>query len=139
MAFCESCTGGLITSRFTKIPGVSEVLDRGIVTYSNKAKMDELGVKETTLDTYGAVSEQIAMEMAEGLLQKTNVNIAISTTGIAGPLSDNSKQPIGLVYIGVAVKDKSYAIKYHLKGDRKSIQNKAANYAFNEGRKNLLR
>lgn len=139
VAFCESCTGGLITSRFTKIPGVSEVLDRGIVTYSNKAKMDELGVKETTLDTYGAVSEQIAMEMAEGLLQKTNVNIAISTTGIAGPLSDNSKQPIGLVYIGVAVKDKSYAIKYHLKGDRKSIQNKAANYAFNEGRKNLLR
>ena len=124
VAFCESCTGGLITSRFTKIPGVSEVLDRGIVTYSNKAKMDELGVKETTLDTYGAVSEQIAMEMAEGLLQKTNVNIAISTTGIAGPLSDNSKQPIGLVYIGVAVKDKSYAIKYHLKGDRKSIQNK---------------
>ena len=139
VAFCESCTGGLITSRFTKIPGVSEVLDRGIITYSNKAKMDELGVKETTLDTYGAVSEQIAMEMAEGLLQKTNVNIAISTTGIAGPLSDNSKQPIGLVYIGVAVKDKSYAIKYHLKGDRKSIQNKAANYAFNEGRKNLLR
>ena len=139
VAFCESCTGGLITSRFTKISGVSEVLDRGIVTYSNKAKINELGVKGKTLDTYGAVSEQTAIEMAEGLLQKSNVDIAISTTGIAGPFSDNSKRPIGLVYIGLAIKDKSYAIECHFEGNRESIQNKAANYAFNEGRKFLLR
>lgn len=138
VSFCESCTGGLITSRFTRIPGVSQILDRGIVTYSNGSKIEELGVKKSTLDKYGAVSEQVAVEMAEGLLKKTNVDIAISTTGIAGPLSDNSEKPIGLVYIGVAVKNNSYSKEFKLKGNRESIQNKAANFAFNEGRKYLL-
>jgi len=139
VAFCESCTGGLITSRFTRIPGVSGVLDRGLVTYSNEAKINELGVKEETLKKYGAVSEQTAIEMAEGLLKKSDVDIAISTTGIAGPSSDDSNKPIGLVYIGIVDKNKSYAIEYHFSGNRESIQKKATNYAFNEGRKFLLR
>lgn len=138
VAFCESCTGGLLTSRFTKIPGVSEVLDRGIVTYSNKSKIEELGVKEDTLSSYGAVSEQTAMEMAYGLLKKTDVDIAISTTGIAGPDTDYSKKPVGLVYIGIAYGNNCYAVKYHLTGNRIVIQNKAANLAFNEGRKIIL-
>ncbi|WP_077367558.1 competence/damage-inducible protein A [Anaerosalibacter sp. Marseille-P3206] len=139
VAFCESCTGGLITSRFTRIPGVSEVFDRGLVTYSNEAKINELGVKEETLKTYGAVSQQTAIEMVEGLFKKSNVDIAISTTGIAGPSSDDKNKPIGLVYIGVADKDKSFAIECHFSGNRESIQKKATNYAFNEGRKFLLR
>ena len=138
VSFCESCTGGLITSRFTRISGISQVLDRGIVTYSNQSKMNELGVEKSTLDKYGAVSEQVAIEMAEGLLQKTNVDIAISTTGIAGPLSDNSGKPIGLVYIGISTKNFSYSKQFNLMGNRESIQNKATNFAFYEGIKYLL-
>ncbi len=68
IAFCESCTGGLIASRFTRIPGVSKVFDRGIISYSNKSKVEELGVNKDIIDEYGAVSEQTALEMAKGFL-----------------------------------------------------------------------
>lgn len=137
IAFCESCTGGLITSRFTQISGISEVFDRGIITYSNKSKIEELGVNKETLNRYGAVSEQIALEMATGLLNKTGVDIALSTTGIAGPSGGTKEKPIGLVFIGIATKKNSYVIKCTLSGNRNSIQNKAASRAFDELRKNL--
>ncbi len=135
IAFCESCTGGLIVSRFTRIPGVSQVLDRGIVTYSNKAKIEELGVKKETLNKYGAVSEQVAIEMAMGLLNKTEVDIALSTTGIAGPSGGNEKKPVGLVYIGIATDNNAYAIKSIFNGDRTTIQNRTTMKAFDELRK----
>lgn len=138
IAFCESCTGGLISSRFTRIPGVSEVFDRGIVTYSNEAKIEELGVNKKTLEVYGAVSENTAIEMARGLLAKTKVDIAISTTGIAGPSGGTISKPVGLVYIGISTKENTYALKCNFTGARESIQNRATNIAFNEARKYLL-
>ncbi|MCG4586440.1 nicotinamide-nucleotide amidohydrolase family protein, partial [Anaerosalibacter bizertensis] len=111
VAFCESCTGGLVSSRFTAIPGASQVFERGIVTYTNNSKIEELNVKESTLKTYGAVSEETAKEMAIGLLNKSNVDMALSITGIAGPTGGTKDKPVGLVYIGLASKDKSYVIK----------------------------
>ncbi|MCB5558763.1 competence/damage-inducible protein A [Anaerosalibacter bizertensis] len=138
VAFCESCTGGLVSSRFTAIPGASQVFERGIVTYTNNSKIEELNVKESTLKTYGAVSEETAKEMAIGLLNKSNVDMALSITGIAGPTGGTKDKPVGLVYIGLASKDKSYVIKNIFTGSRQDIQNKAANKVFVEGRKYLL-
>ncbi len=137
IAFCESCTGGLISNRFTQIPGVSQVFDRGIITYSNRSKIEELGVKEDTLSKYGAVSEQVALEMAVGLLNKTKVDIALSTTGIAGPTGGSKSKPVGLVYIGIATRDNAYVVKSTFSGDRNTIQNRATIKAFNEIRKIL--
>ncbi len=138
IAFCESCTGGLLASNFTKIPGVSQVFDRGIVTYSNKAKIEELGVKKETLEKYTAVSKETAFEMAKGLLNKSNVDMTISTTGYAGPKSDNTNEKVGLVYIGLATKDNVSVIRCNFTGDRETIQNKVATKAFYEARKYIL-
>lgn len=132
IGFCESCTGGLIASRFTAIPGASEVFDRGIVTYSNEAKMDELSVKSSTLTNYGAVSKETALEMSQGLLKKSNVDIALSVTGIAGPDGGSNEKPVGLVYIGISTKRESFFIEKKLFGSRTSIQNKTANLAYYE-------
>ncbi|MCF6464678.1 competence/damage-inducible protein A [Clostridium sp. Cult2] len=137
IAFCESCTGGLVSARFTRVPGASEVFERGLVTYSIESKMDELGVSKSTLDKYGAVSEQVAIEMAKGLLKKTGVDITLSTTGIAGPTGGTKSKPVGLVFIGIATNNNSYSIKSIFNGDRKSIQNRAALKAFDELRRFL--
>jgi nicotinamide-nucleotide amidase len=135
IAFCESCTGGLIASKFTSISGVSQVFDRGIVTYSNKSKIEELNVRKKTLEKYGPVSEQVALEMAKGLLEKTGVDIALSTTGLAGPSGGTKENPIGLIYIGIATKNSSFVVKSIFTGNRSSIQNRAMLKAFNELRK----
>lgn len=95
----ESCTGGLFAETLTDIPGISAVFDRGLVTYSNKAKMEELKVKPETLEAYGAVSEETAVEMAEGLQKVTGSRLCISVTGIAGPEGGTAEKPVGLVYI----------------------------------------
>jgi len=100
----ESCTGGLFAKTLTEIPGISQVFDRGLVTYSNKAKMDELGVQASTLEEYGAVSEETAIEMAEGLARITDCDICISVTGIAGPDGGTPEKPVGLVYVGASYK-----------------------------------
>lgn len=135
IAFCESCTGGLIASRFTQVSGVSEVFDRGIISYSNQSKIDELGVNKDTLEKYGAVSREVAFEMAEGLLEKSKVDIALSTTGLAGPTGGTDKKPLGLVFIGIATKEDSYVVKAMFNGDRLAIQNRASIRAFDELRK----
>ncbi|NMA86552.1 MAG: competence/damage-inducible protein A [Tissierellia bacterium] len=137
IAFCESCTGGLITSKFTKISGASQVLDRGIVTYSDNSKIEELNVNKLLIDKYSSVSEEVALAMAKGLLEKTNVDIALSTTGIAGPTGATENKPIGLVYIGIALKEQSFVVKSIFKGDRNTIQNRASTKAFDELRKIL--
>lgn len=102
----ESCTGGLFAKTMTDIPGISAVFNRGIVTYSNQAKMEELGVKEETLDKYGAVSEETAIEMVKGLRRVTGSRVCVSVTGIAGPEGGTPEKPVGLVYIGVSLDDK---------------------------------
>lgn len=99
----ESCTGGLFAGALTDVPGISAVFERGIVTYTNRAKMEELGVSAATLDAYGAVSEETAAEMAEGLAKKTGSDICVSVTGVAGPDPSEGK-PVGLIYIGLTYK-----------------------------------
>ena len=104
IATAESCTGGMISAAITDIAGSSRVLDRGFVTYSNAAKMDMLGVSAETLDTHGAVSEQVAAEMAAGALKHSNATLTVSVTGIAGPGGSDFK-PEGRVCFGLATKD----------------------------------
>ncbi len=105
IAAAESCTGGLFGASLTDVPGVSAVFDRSLVTYSNQAKMDELGVKAETLEKYGAVSEQTAIEMAEGVRLKAGTDIGVSVTGIAGPDGGTEEKPVGLVYIGLSLSE----------------------------------
>jgi len=107
----ESCTGGLFAGALTDIPGISSIFDRGIVTYSNRAKIEELGVKAETLDKFGAVSEETACEMSAGLQKKTGSDLCISVTGIAGPGGGTEEKPVGLVYIGIAYEGKVTAVK----------------------------
>jgi len=104
IACAESCTGGMFAAALTDIAGISECFDRGIVTYSNEAKIQELGVNPETLKQYGAVSEQTALEMAEGVRRISGTDIGISVTGIAGPGGGTEEKPVGLVYIGLDFK-----------------------------------
>ena len=104
IATADSCTGGMISAEITDVAGSSRVLDRGFVTYSNAAKMDMLGVFAETLDTHGAVSEQVAAEMAAGALKHSNATLTVSVTGIAGPGGSDFK-PEGRVCFGIATKD----------------------------------
>lgn len=106
----ESCTGGLFAQTMTEVPGISAVFDRGFITYSNKAKMVELGVKAATLDQFGAVSEETAIEMAEGLKLVTGSRLCISVTGIAGPDGGTEEKPVGLVYI-CAILDENRVVR----------------------------
>lgn len=102
----ESCTGGKFAAALTDVPGISKCFQRGLVTYSNEAKMEQLGVKAETLDKYGAVSEETAMEMVEGLYRVSGSDVCISVTGIAGPGGATETKPVGLVYIGLKYQDK---------------------------------
>lgn len=102
LATAESCTGGLVAATLSEIPGSSLVLDRGFVTYSNKAKQQMLGVTPATIDVHGAVSTECAEEMAKGALAHASVDLAISITGIAGPTGAVLGKPIGLVYFCAA-------------------------------------
>ena len=101
IATAESCTGGMIAARLTDVPGSSDVVDRGFVTYSNAAKVEMLGVREETLAAVGAVSEEVAREMAEGALARSGADLAVSVTGIAGPGGSEFK-PEGRVCFGLA-------------------------------------
>ena len=129
ISVAESFTGGGVGKKLVEVPGVSEVFFEGLNTYSNESKKMRLGVKETTLKQYGAVSKQTAAEMAEGLIMTGNCDVSISTTGIAGPNSDNTNKPVGLFYIGIATKENVQVYEYNLKGSRKSITETAINFA----------
>ena len=122
IATAESCTGGLISHNLTNISGSSEYFDRGIVSYSNKAKTKLLDVSENILEKYGAVSEQTAKAMAEGIRIKSNVDIGIATTGIAGPSGGTKDKPVGLVYIGISTNNNTIVKKYQFSGSR--LENK---------------
>ena len=100
----ESCTGGLLAATITHRAGASDVFERGFVTYSNEAKIDELGVSEEIIASHGAVSAETATAMAEGALKNSRANLAVSITGIAGPGGGSDEKPVGLVYFGYALK-----------------------------------
>ncbi len=102
LATTESCTGGLIAKRITDVSGSSSVFNCGIVSYSNEIKEKVLGVQHKTLETYGAVSEQTVREMVKGVLKISGADIAVSVSGIAGPNSDNTQKPVGLIFLAVS-------------------------------------
>ncbi|SKA33843.1 CinA family protein [Consotaella salsifontis] len=102
IATAESCTGGMIAASITDIPGSSAVFDRGFVTYSNRAKIEMLGVEPTTLEKHGAVSEAVARQMAEGALRRSTADVTIAVTGIAGPDGGSAEKPVGLVHFACA-------------------------------------
>ncbi len=101
LATAESCTGGLIAAVLTEIPGSSDVVERGLVSYSNEAKIELLGVPKAVIDRHGAVSAAVAVAMAEGALRHAHADIAVAVTGIAGPGGGSPQKPVGLVYIAV--------------------------------------
>ena len=121
----ESCTGGKLAARLINYPGISEVFMEGDVTYSNDAKMRRLHVKSETLDLYGAVSYQTALEMAKGIAKEAHTDIGLSTTGLAGPGGGTEEMPVGLVYVGMYYKGKSSYKKLNLNGDREKIRDRA--------------
>ena len=129
ISVAESFTGGGIAKRLVEVPGISEVYLEGLNTYSNESKIKRLGVDELILKQYGAVSEQTAYQMAEGLLKTGDCDIAISTTGIAGPKSDSTSKPVGLLYIAVGTRESISVYKYELNGGRQKITETAINLA----------
>lgn len=118
IASAESCTGGMFAAALTDIAGISAVFDRGIVTYSNRAKQEELGVKEETLAEFGAVSRETAEEMAKGVRKAAGTDIGVSVTGVAGPGGGTDRKPVGLVYACAASEKVLICRELRLQGDR---------------------
>lgn len=125
----ESCTGGMFMGRLVNVPGASNVLNESFITYSNEAKMKYLGVKEETLRSVGAVSEETARQMAEGAARAANANIGVGITGLAGPGGETPQKKAGLVYIGVYINGKTKVNKYQLKGKRQKVREIAVSRA----------
>ncbi|MDU7967006.1 MAG: competence/damage-inducible protein A [Paeniclostridium sordellii] len=138
IAVSESCTGGMVSSTLIDYPGISQVFMEGCVTYSNEAKMSRLGVKKETLDNFGAVSTETAIEMAKGVAMNLKTNVGLSTTGIAGPGGGTTEKPVGLVYIGLYINGKTKVKKLNLAGSREKIRVKATKEALNFLRLELL-
>jgi PncC family amidohydrolase len=122
IATAESCTGGLLSHILTSVSGSSGYFTGGIVAYSNRIKEEFLGVSESTIIGYGAVSEQTAREMASGISERFTTNIGLSTTGIAGPTGGTPEKPVGLVWMGVHFNNETLAFQNHFKGDRDFVK-----------------
>jgi nicotinamide-nucleotide amidase len=139
VATAESCTGGLVCSLLTDVSGSSAYVDRGFVTYAYDAKRELLGVSRESLDSHGAVSEAVALEMATGARDHANTTWGVSTTGIAGPDGGSEEKPVGTVWIGVAhaapwgsEASFSRASRYRFDGDRLEVKRAAADRALSE-------
>lgn len=139
MVTAESCTGGLIAKRLTDIPGSSDYFDRGYVTYSNKAKVELLGVPSNTLERYGAVSPETALAMAVGARERSRSDLAVSVTGIAGPGGGTAEKPVGLVYIGLAFDGGADVTENRFVGDRQTVRERTSQTAIDVVRKHIIR
>lgn len=137
IAIAESCTGGLVSHLLTEVSGVSEGLTESVVAYSNESKMRRLGVSEETLAKHGAVSEQVAAQMAQGVRKTSDIGVGI--TGIAGPSGGTTEKPVGLVYIAVATENETWLREFNLTGNRSDIKRRAANVALNMIRLTIMR
>lgn len=131
LATAESCTGGLIAAALTAIPGSSDVVERGFVTYSNQAKTELVGVSEAMIAAHGAVSEPVARAMAEGAVAHSRADIAVAVTGVAGPGGGTEAKPVGLVWFGLARRNRATVTEDHIfPGDRTAIRAATVEHAF---------
>ena len=135
----ESATGGRIADRITNVPGSSDYFKGSVVAYSNEAKIALLGVKKATIENYGAVSEQTALEMAQGGRKLLDVDICVSDTGIAGPSGATPEKPVGLFYLGLAAEDESLSKKHAFPGNREENKRDVAEAVLNMLKQYLLR
>jgi len=122
IATAESCTGGLLAEKITRIPGISQCFNMGVITYSNEAKQKILGVSGETLNKYGVVSSQTVIEMARGIQKYSNADIGVAITGIAGPGGGTATKPVGLVYVGISTRKECWYNELHLSGNRERIR-----------------
>jgi nicotinamide-nucleotide amidase len=140
IALAESCTGGLIGHRLTQVAGSSAYVDRGIICYSNKAKIELLGVPADLIERHGAVSAEVAAAMAKGVRERSGVSIGLSVTGIAGPGGGTAAKPVGLVYIGLnADTGETLTREHRFHGDRSVIKQRSSQAALDFLRRWLLR
>jgi nicotinamide-nucleotide amidase len=139
LSVAESCTGGLLAGKIINYPGISSVFKEGVVAYSNEAKTSRLKVSEATLEKYGAVSQETAAEMAEGIAKTAGTAIGISTTGIAGPTGATEAKPIGLVYVGLYINGNTKTKELNLSGDRQKIRERTVISALDWLRRELTR
>ncbi len=133
----ESITGGKLISSLIEIPGASNVIEQAYVVYSNNAKIEVLGVAESTIKQYGVVSEQVALEMARNAKALAKADIAVATTGEAGPVASEANAKIGNVAIAIIILKKEYSYEINFAGDRMQIINQAVEFIFNELRRAL--
>jgi nicotinamide-nucleotide amidase len=122
ISIAESCTGGLIGHRLTSVSGSSLYFERGLIVYSNVSKVEMLGVTQHTIDTHGAVSDQVVREMAEGVKRIAKTDMGLAVTGIAGPLGGLEDKPVGTVFIGLSVDGKIFSGHYRFSGDRDKVK-----------------
>lgn len=139
LAVAESCTGGLISDRLTNVSGSSGYFDRAYITYSNDAKLADLGVPSDMIQQHGAVSREVAEAMADGARRKSNTDIGLSTTGIAGPTGGSQEKPVGLVWIGYSDRFGTLALRFTLGDERRRIKERAAQAALELLRRKLLK
>ena len=123
-ATAESCTGGLVSERITRVSGASGVFECGVCSYSNRIKETVLGVSHETLSVLGAVSAETAIQMAEGVKKLSGADIAVSLTGIAGPTGGTAEKPVGLVFMGVCTDEKAYAVRLMLGGSNNIVNSR---------------
>jgi PncC family amidohydrolase len=129
LVVAESCTGGLLCARITSVSGASDYLDRALVTYSNQAETDLLGVSEALLAAHGAVSEPVAAAMARGARDRAGGDVALAITGIAGPTGGSPEKPVGTVFIACTSRHGTVVNERHFTGNRQQIQEKSAHAA----------
>lgn len=127
----ESCTGGLLSSKLVNVSGISKVFSKGYIVYANDAKVSELGVNPDVIERYGAVSMEVAREMAEGLRKKTQTDVSVAITGIAGPDGGTPEKPVGLVYVAVCIRDVTLVREFRNAGDRTRVRHMTALHALN--------
>lgn len=137
IALAESCTGGFLTSRLTDIPGSSRYVERAVVTYSNEAKIELLGVPASAIDEHGAVSEVVAAAMASGIRERAGVDIGVGVTGIAGPGGGTPDKPVGTVVIAVALRDAVESRRFRFHGERNQVKFQASQAALDMIRRRL--
>ncbi|WP_455392880.1 CinA family protein [[Eubacterium] cellulosolvens] len=129
LATAESCTGGLIANRITNVPGSSNYFERGVITYSNQAKVELLNVPGDTLERFGAVSAETAIAMAAGIRSLARTDLGLAVTGIAGPTGGTPEKPVGRVHIALASSDRVEQFKFNFNGTRLEIKQQTAEAA----------